>query len=1235
MQTRVRAPTLTASKPIAAFTAPDWVFVTAEKGPEVLIGPKSDASGTVTPIGRYAYAIYDEGGLLDINHTGYPSVSSLGHIGSKFPPSYADLTQLPAAGAAPITSTIVDNLLGWRNFATLQTSGTFPSLVPAPSPNATADSAYYNLFASSTTSLLQVAPTVYPATGNGKTDQMFLSRQQLIGYFAAANLDPTYLQYLGTFSRSLNQPSYAPETNRLPVLPSAQGGNNAGDDTSNPSTNISANFLTARVVNPFSNPNPQYSPNTRFDGTPVVIGEPLVKKRFPLNRLAWLTYQGPSSMRNTAATALTGSDADIGYLKQYGITKAWLDQGTPDNIKLYFGLTYTANPTNADGTSAGSSWTYVHNNGSSILNINNPNKSTDVVRQNPGREPDFFELLKATINPGSIAKTSLSPNVLNEQLQYVHAAQDQYYLDDNLDRAILQIGANIIDQFDTDGSPTRINYNLGDPKAGIVVFGDENLPYISRVRSGLIRLAEANPPETTINVGTDPVTGGPKPVIDTGVAALMNFPEIWNLHDWSATNLPQSVGANAPSNFKIYAATNTNNLNGLTPLAAKVTVSNYLPPTIPPISPPYTDSSDADPQRSTGFATRGFVFAGETRTLSSANTNMTFTIGSDSTSQALFREPTVLFTPGVPAGSQLSSPALTAGQAGLGGLAQNTSFFSQKPGGGLVSAVDASTNPNGDKVPVAGQAYVGFYLGAHPLRFLADMNTKSGKTENYPAFQTQFNTTYDVIFTLECQDPVTQAWIPYDTKELTTPGEPNGYLQTSVDAGFGLNGAETLAAETAAAGAEQGDLDYGLRYYQTIDPRTSRFGVLDPWIYKNTDSIPPRRGYSSSTPSPNQAALGTLKTDREGVNSGQTMNFKHLDVNYFNTSMGWYGCGNDQYDVFRPGMLTQNNPYARPDGVVAPGLPSDYTGVAGSPIFYSDADGVIRRASGGNVDLNGASASTITGLPLAFVSTGTGSSDPGSSGTTASQMDSRPSILNRPFRSVAELGYVYSGTPWKNLDFFLPESGDSALLDVFCVNDTSDGNALTAGQVNLNTHQVPVLQAILAQAAKDEWNDANVIPGGVSAQAQQLAQLLVTRTVTSPTSGPNRTGPQPLLNVSDLVGRWIKTAYLPTGGIDGSKSYDGFAQDLAAFLDAAATSNQQMHNIQRFGESAVRALSNAGQTRVWNLMFDIVAQTGSFGTQATTLDQFNVSGEQHYWVHVAIDRYTGQILDKQVEVVKE
>jgi len=96
--------------------------------------------------------------------------------------------------------------------------------------------------------------------------------------------------------------------------------------------------------------------------------------------------------------------------------------------------------------------------------------------------------------------------------------------------------------------------------------------------------------------------------------------------------------------------------------------------------------------------------------------------------------------------------------------------------------------------------------------------------------------------------------------------------------------------------------------------------------------------------------------------------------------------------------------------------------------------------------------------------------------TSASQSQSRPFILNRPFKMVAELGYVFSGVAWRNLDFFTPESGFAPLLDVFCLNETSDPLGRTAGKINLNTRQVPVIQSILSgmnnqgNAYKDELN---------------------------------------------------------------------------------------------------------------------------------------------------------------------
>jgi hypothetical protein len=67
----------------------------------------------------------------------------------------------------------------------------------------------------------------------------------------------------------------------------------------------------------------------------------------------------------------------------------------------------------------------------------------------------------------------------------------------------------------------------------------------------------------------------------------------------------------------------------------------------------------------------------------------------------------------------------------------------------------------------------------------------------------------------------------------------------------------------------------------------------------------------------------------------------------------------------------------------------------------------------------------------------------------------------------------------------------------------------------------------------------------------------------------------------------------------------------------------------------VRAFSNACQTRTWNLMIDLIAQSGRYPPNATNLSQFVVEGEKRYWLHVAIDRFTGEVIDRQLEVVTE
>ena len=54
------------------------------------------------------------------------------------------------------------------------------------------------------------------------------------------------------------------------------------------------------------------------------------------------------------------------------------------------------------------------------------------------------------------------------------------------------------------------------------------------------------------------------------------------------------------------------------------------------------------------------------------------------------------------------------------------------------------------------------------------------------------------------------------------------------------------------------------------------------------------------------------------------------------------------------------------------------------------------------------------------------------------------------------------------------------------------------------------------------------------------------------------------------------------------------------------------------------------------LLIDVVAQSGDYKPNVPRLqDDFVVEGEQRYWVHVAIDRVTGKVIDKQIAVVTE
>jgi len=226
--------------PTNAFSAPDWTYVTSA-GPTVITAPSSKV------IGRYAYAIYDEGGLLDANVAGYPSNTSTNSVhpvspttyqnnsygaalpmwgsGLKGTEAFADLTVPIPIGSttAPMFSqTQINQLVGWRNNATAQPTGTYNSYTF----NTTSAVNYHDWMVNATNGFLTTGGHFWTdaTTGKTDTDQLFTSRQALIAFINDAGMSQDALQYLGTFTRDTEQPCYNPPVGR-PMVQSSTTAN--------------------------------------------------------------------------------------------------------------------------------------------------------------------------------------------------------------------------------------------------------------------------------------------------------------------------------------------------------------------------------------------------------------------------------------------------------------------------------------------------------------------------------------------------------------------------------------------------------------------------------------------------------------------------------------------------------------------------------------------------------------------------------------------------------------------------------------------------------------------------------------------------------------------------------------------------------------------------------------------------------------------------------------------------
>ena len=966
--------------PVASFTAPDWVFVD-DNGPIVIASPSN------TVLGRYAYAVFDEGGLIDINVGGYPSptpspapTTYVQAIGRKGSIGFADLTTLGMSVGG------LGDIAGWRNYASIQPIGSFGSFTF----DANAVARYVAFVTTNSNGFLGVNST----TWSSRTNQEFVNRQSLIQFRSSSGFTQDALQYLGTFARELDFPTWCP--------------------TSPNSTN--PDFRSLRVSSSFG----------RNDGTTAKAGDPLVNKRFLLQRLNWLTYRGPSALRTTPSASPSPSPSNADYdmwalVNTYGLTSTFLAQGTNANILKYFGLIWDA---------TNERWTYVgHDGGSS------PSTSIATLNSLAGsREPDFFELLQAGILAGSLGDSLASAFPITHQ----HSQMLQ----------LLTIGANLISQTTVDSYPPRIACSVGGVTTEAV--GSERLPYINMLG--------------TCAVGSSLTTGG---------VSWFLVPNIWdpyrNTSDMTTAPLRPAIQITVTGRIGFAAVPTTGGI--------PTTVSTTVPsPTATPMSALLLTGSLSGGRDglSGGYPESAKLDTGDLAAAAASPTPSSFNA--------------------YPFGSESSNGASAS-------IAWRT-----------INALSGSNRYVIMRAGHPGSAITAAISGQNPAIILNPNNSMAD------AFQV----------TMDYQSPTNSSkWYSYS------------YLQGNNDRGTWLGKVQITDSNSV----------YGS---PTITP--SPTPTTNNTIVRSANA-------SQITP----WAMSTLNLDQAFIKSDPRSS-------RFNTVIDTLVDANAS-----PTPIAAVIKSIWPNGTAPANLGSGSSNpalYAQNVNNYSDADGQFRMGDNG------------PGLSNPYAAT-----SPNPSPATTSQFGEtvRPLVLNRPFRSVGEMGYAFRDQPFKTLDFLTSSSGDTGLLDLFCVNDNTNFSRLRAGVVSLNTKQSTVLASLIARVLQKDDSTSSEVN---SASANTLGTNLV-----------NRTRGTPMTNRSDAV--------------------SNVANDGTILL----TKTQH--------EAILRAISDGGQTQTWNLMIDVIAQSGRYPPTASTLSDFVVEGEKRYWLHVAIDRFTGEVIDQQLEEVFE
>lgn len=287
----------------------------------------------------------------------------------------------------------------------------------------------------------------------------FLSRQDFLNAVdnGIAGFSSASASYFTANSCSVDAPSWSPAT------PSGASVDYAA--LAEAGTSANRDIPNVRILSSGT------STHYRDDGTSytysVQDGDVLIQRRFSLAKLAWITDTGPKTGISSAA------------------------------IQACFGLSWD---------STNKRWNYVGPTGSTTLSAIATLKDVAAAK----REPNFFELLQAGILSSSIGKSATNNSLALTTV-----------FDKNPTLQVIQIGANIIDQSDTDDYPTAIRIINSTNSQAWDAFGIEDLPGLNSVYMSYYR----------------PVAGGPtfsnNATRDTLHVWLLA--ELWNPHQNSTS----------------------------------------------------------------------------------------------------------------------------------------------------------------------------------------------------------------------------------------------------------------------------------------------------------------------------------------------------------------------------------------------------------------------------------------------------------------------------------------------------------------------------------------------------------------------------------------------------------------------------------------------------------------------------------------------------------------------------